>query len=64
MATSAYMGKETRKNMKQFRNTDLKTAFGTRNTAEENLFTKDRMQACRTTAMYTSQDFHIVIKNT
>jgi len=37
MATSVYVGKETRK---KFRSTDLKTAFGTRQTKEANLLHK------------------------
>jgi len=32
MATSEYAGKKLEKNTKQFRNTNLKTAFGTRKT--------------------------------
>jgi hypothetical protein len=37
MATSAYVGKET---SKQFSNTNLKTAFGTQKTKEQNLLHK------------------------
>jgi hypothetical protein len=40
MATSAYVEKKLKQNTKQFKNTNLKTAFGTWKTTEENLLHK------------------------
>jgi hypothetical protein len=51
MATSADVGKETRK---KFRSANFKTTFGTRKLKKRTYSTKDRMQIYKTIAVHTS----------